>query len=89
MANVIVTGGSRGIGLATVRALAANDYTVIAIARQQTDELAAAAEEASNSVYFLPFDLERVDEIHELVRSLRERDRGEHLHRFGPLNTAA
>jgi 3-oxoacyl-[acyl-carrier protein] reductase len=77
MANVIVTGGSRGIGLAIAQALAANDYTVIAIARQQTRELAAAAEEAPNSLYFIPFDLEKVGEIHALVRSLRER--------FGPI----
>jgi 3-oxoacyl-[acyl-carrier protein] reductase len=77
MANVIVTGGSRGIGLAIVQALAASDYTVIAIARQETRELAGLKESASNSIYFVPFDLSQIGKIHELVRTLRER--------FGPI----
>ncbi len=77
MANVIVTGGSRGIGLAIVRALAAIDYKVIAIARRESSELAAAAEQAPDSIYCVPFDLQNIGEIHGLVRSLRER--------FGPI----
>jgi 3-oxoacyl-[acyl-carrier protein] reductase len=77
MANVIVTGGSRGIGLAVVQALAASDYTVIAIARRETQELAAAKERIPDSVYFVPFDLSETGKLHQLVRTLRER--------FGPL----
>jgi 3-oxoacyl-[acyl-carrier protein] reductase len=77
MANVIVTGGSRGIGLAIVQALVRDDYTLIAIARQETRELAAAREQASESIYFVPFDLSEIGKIHELVRDLRER--------FGPI----
>jgi 3-oxoacyl-[acyl-carrier protein] reductase len=77
MANVIVTGGSRGIGLAIVQALAAKDYTVIAIARQETKELAAAREQSPDSIYFVPFDLSEVGKLHQLVRTLRER--------FGPI----
>jgi 3-oxoacyl-[acyl-carrier protein] reductase len=77
MANVIVTGGSRGIGLAIVQALVRDDYTLIAIARQETRELAAAREQASDSIYFVPFDLSEIGKIHELVRGLRER--------FGPI----
>jgi 3-oxoacyl-[acyl-carrier protein] reductase len=77
MANVVVTGGSRGIGLAIVRALARDDYTVIAIARQETTELATLREQASDSVYFVAFDLSEVGKLHELARDLRER--------FGPI----
>jgi 3-oxoacyl-[acyl-carrier protein] reductase len=77
MANVIVTGGSRGIGLAIVQALAASDYTVIAIARRETQELAAAKERIPDSIYFVPFDLSEAGKLHQLVRTLRER--------FGPL----
>jgi 3-oxoacyl-[acyl-carrier protein] reductase len=77
MANVIVTGGSRGIGLAIVQTLAANEYTVIAIARQETRELAAARERAPDSLYFVPFDLSEVDKLHELAREVRQR--------FGPI----
>jgi 3-oxoacyl-[acyl-carrier protein] reductase len=77
MANVIVTGGSRGIGLAIVQTLAANEYTVIAIARQETRELGAAREQAPDSLYFVPFDLSEVGKLHELAREVRER--------FGPI----
>ena len=77
MANVIVTGGSRGIGLAVVQTLAASNYTEIAVARQETKELAVAREQASESIYFIPFDLSEVGKIHELTRKVRER--------FGPI----
>jgi 3-oxoacyl-[acyl-carrier protein] reductase len=77
MANVIVTGGSRGIGLAIVQTLVRDDYTLIAIARHESRELAAAREQAPRSIYFVPLDLSEIDKIHELVRDLRGR--------FGPI----
>jgi 3-oxoacyl-[acyl-carrier protein] reductase len=46
--NVIVTGGSRGLGLATAVTLAAAGYRVIAVARRGTDELAAASRAAAD-----------------------------------------
>ena len=39
MHNVVVTGGSRGIGLAISRRLVAAGYNVIAVARRESDEL--------------------------------------------------
>jgi 3-oxoacyl-[acyl-carrier protein] reductase len=41
--NVIVTGGSRGLGLAISTTLAAAGYRVIAVARSETEELRSAA----------------------------------------------
>jgi 3-oxoacyl-[acyl-carrier protein] reductase len=59
--SVIVTGGSRGLGLGIGTRLAANGYRVIAIARSETPELraaAAAAEKAGcGALYFRAFDL--------------------------------
>jgi 3-oxoacyl-[acyl-carrier protein] reductase len=76
MANVIVTGGSRGIGFAIAQKLAADGYTIIAVARNETKELAAAVENSAGAINFIPFDLSETHKIHELVRNLRKR--------FGP-----
>ena len=49
MRNVIVTGGSRGIGLGIARTLAGAGYSVIAVARQERSELTSAIGEANRS----------------------------------------
>ena len=81
MQNVIVTGGSRGLGLAMTRSLAAAGFRVIALARKITDVVAAAGREAADSgrgaVEFRAFDLSDLDGIGPLVKSLRAD--------FGPL----
>ena len=41
MRKVIVTGGSRGLGLAIVRRLVCEGYSAIAVARQMNDQLAS------------------------------------------------
>jgi len=76
MRNVIVTGGSRGLGLGIARKLAVEGYGVIAIARTQTEELAAAMRDAERgkrgSLHFISFDLAGLEGIAELVKSLRK-----------------
>jgi 3-oxoacyl-[acyl-carrier protein] reductase len=75
MPNIIVTGGSRGLGLGIARALTGAGYSVIAIARHETSELTSAIGEAgrsnSGSLHFIPFDLAKIDDIPKLVRMLR------------------
>jgi 3-oxoacyl-[acyl-carrier protein] reductase len=74
MRNVIVTGGSRGLGLEVVRRLAADGYRAVAIARKMNDELAARIEHSEHSrpgsLCFVPFDLGDIQAIPELVRNL-------------------
>jgi len=74
MPNIIVTGGSRGLGLGIARKLTGAGYSVIAIARQQRTELTSAIEEAdrsnAGSLHFIPFDLAKIDDIPKLVRTL-------------------
>jgi len=73
--KVIVTGGSRGLGLGIVRRLLCDGYDAIAIARQMNDQLSSTLEEANRarqgSLRFVPFDLAEVAEIPALVKSIR------------------
>ena len=75
MQNVIVTGGSRGLGLATARTLAAAGYRVIALSRKGTAELAAANQAAADSgrgaIEFRACDLSDLGQIGPLVKGLR------------------
>ena len=75
MLNVIVTGGSRGLGLAIAQRLAEAGYRVIAIARQTTDELSAATARAAaagrGSIEFHALDLTELARIAPFVRALR------------------
>jgi 3-oxoacyl-[acyl-carrier protein] reductase len=71
--NVIVTGGSRGLGFGTALKLRDAGYRVIAVARKTSDEIAAA----TGSFHFWPGDLAEIDTIPALVKSIRAE--------FGPI----
>jgi len=80
--SVLVTGGSRGLGLAIARKLAGAGYQVIAVARQKNKETTEAIAQigdgqGAGSLHFAPFDLGKIDEIPGLLRGLRKE--------FGPL----
>ena len=73
MRNVLVTGGSRGIGLAIARKLASGCFNVIAVARRESDELRAAMTEAKQgNLHFRACDLSAVDAIPAFVKQMRE-----------------
>jgi 3-oxoacyl-[acyl-carrier protein] reductase len=79
--NVLVTGASRGLGLAIARRLTAAGYRVIAVARGKskplTEAMAAAEHAARGPMHFAPFDLGKIEAIPDLVKNLRKE--------FGPL----
>lgn len=89
MRNVIVTGGSRGLGLGISQKLAAEGYGVIAVARKETAELNAAISECgpgkAGALRFASFDLADIEGIPGLVRSLRK----EYGPIYGLVNNAA
>ena len=76
MHNVVVTGGSRGIGLAISRRLAAAGYNVIAVARRESDELREAirdvVKQGRGGLHFRAFDLSETDAIPAFVKGLRD-----------------
>jgi 3-oxoacyl-[acyl-carrier protein] reductase len=79
--NIIVTGGSRGLGLAIARKLATCGYSVVAIARKENEELGIAIREvereAHGALHFRSFDLANISGIHDLIKGLRDE--------FGPI----
>lgn len=81
MSNVVVTGGSRGIGLGIARRLAAEGYGVIAIARRETEQLASAIRDqqlqGSGRLAFRAFDLANCKDIKDFVKQLHAE--------FGPI----
>jgi 3-oxoacyl-[acyl-carrier protein] reductase len=76
MRNVIVTGGSRGIGLGIVRCLAKAGYRVMALARKESpplrDAIAEAASSGTGPIGFAAYDLTETDSMAELVKRLRK-----------------
>jgi 3-oxoacyl-[acyl-carrier protein] reductase len=73
MRSVIVTGASRGLGLAIATALAAGGYQVIAVARSQSEPLRALAAAAGpGAVHFRACDLAELAAIPALVSGVRK-----------------
>jgi 3-oxoacyl-[acyl-carrier protein] reductase len=79
--SIIVTGASRGIGLAIADRLARDGFQVVAVARRDSEELAARAvslaQQGLGSLLFRPLDLSDVVGIPTFVRELRRQ--------FGPI----
>lgn len=73
MLNVVVTGGSRGIGLSIARRLCDAGYNVIAVARRESVELREAIRASGeNRLYFRACDLSEIDALPAFAKSLRD-----------------
>jgi 3-oxoacyl-[acyl-carrier protein] reductase len=79
--TIIVSGGSRGLGLGIARQLAAAGYRVVAIARKTNKDLEAAMDEARRAgegqLHFVAFDLSDIKAIPGLIQRIRKE--------FGPI----
>lgn len=76
MLNVIVTGGSRGLGLGIARKLSTAGYRVIAVARRESEQLAGVIRDHERgqpgSLHFTAFDLGDLSGIPALIKGIRK-----------------
>ncbi len=80
MRSVIVTGGTKGLGLAITTRLVREGYRVIAVARQESEAFAAlrgCADAKAGALHFCAFDLTDLDAMPGFVAATAKR--------FGPL----
>jgi 3-oxoacyl-[acyl-carrier protein] reductase len=81
MRSVLVTGGSRGLGLGIARKLIQSGFRAIVIARKESGELASAKLELEQThpgaLHFVPLDLADLEAIPDVVKKLRKE--------FGPI----
>ena len=80
--KVLVTGVSRGLGLAIVEDLLANDYDVVGVSRTSGKELEKLGKKGRFT--HEPFDLARIDGIQELSAALQKK----HGRFYGLVNNA-
>src|SRR5258706_7316194 len=88
MRNVVVTGGSRGLGLGIAKMLSGAGYCAICISRSSNDELKRAIEDAETGrhgrIHFSPFDLSDIEGIPKLAEMIKE----QHGAVYGLVNNA-
>ncbi len=86
--TILVTGATRGLGLAIARRLAREGYRVVGTGRRLSPELEALTREApvpGGEVHFRPLDLTRREGLHDLVREIQRSFGG----LYGLVNNAA
>lgn len=85
MRNVIVTGASRGLGLAITQRLVEEGFRVIAVARREGDALREQIAAAPpGALAFAPFDLGEIDALPAFVAALKK----QHGAPYGLVNNA-
>lgn len=83
---VVVTGASRGLGLAMASTLANEGFRVVALARRPSEALEAACEVAPfGAIRFMAADLGEIDALQSLVQRIK----AEHGPVYGLVNNAA
>ncbi|ALG89543.1 MULTISPECIES: SDR family NAD(P)-dependent oxidoreductase [Actibacterium] len=84
MKTVVITGVSRGLGLATAKRLSADGYNVVGLSRSLSDGYKALMAEQEGRVHFIPFDVGDLDAIPGVVSSITK----QHGRIWGLVNNA-
>lgn len=85
MKTIVVTGGTRGLGLYLTRRLLGEGYRVVAIGRRATPEIEAEMARHPEQCFMECFDLNETTAIHTLARRIQDR----HGRLYGLVNNAA
>lgn len=70
MKNILVTGGTRGIGLAITEKLIAEGYKVYAVYKESTEQATKLAKKYGDKVMILQADLADKEQINRLIEEL-------------------
>ncbi len=85
MKLIVVTGASKGLGLAICERLLNEGYKVIGISRSETDEFTALQNNFPNALFREQYDFSNTDDIQNLVRKITKA----HGNIYGLINNAA
>ena len=85
MKLIIVTGASKGLGLAICKRLLKDGYKVVGISRSQTSEFEKLQKENPETLFNLLYDFAHTGDIQNLVRKTTK----EHGNIYGLINNAA
>lgn len=73
MKTIVITGGTRGLGIATARQAVVEGYKVIAVGRSLSTELNDAIQKNPDALYFEQFDFNEVEKIHIFANSIAKK----------------
>jgi len=85
MKLIIVTGASKGLGLAICKRLLEEKYEVVGISRSQTEEFDVLQNEYSDMLHYEEYDFANTNDIQDLVRKITKA----HGSIYGLINNAA
>jgi 3-oxoacyl-[acyl-carrier protein] reductase len=82
---VVVSGASKGLGLAICERLLDENYRVIGIARTKTDKFKSLEDVNNDKIFYVQYDFNNTKDIHGLVKSITKK----YGHIYGLINNAA
>ena len=70
MKTIVITGATRGLGLAVSKQLLIEGFRVIATGRSLSEELKELCGQFKKNIFFVPFDFNEIKNIHEFSNSI-------------------